>query len=83
MRSCRPHETPARPWWPQPRRRLKWGYKQVHQSGSHIVLDTEEPNHQRIAVPDHRSLRIGTLNSILRIVAAHKSVTRQEILDSL
>jgi predicted RNA binding protein YcfA (HicA-like mRNA interferase family) len=61
----------------------KWGYKQVHQSGSHIVLDTEEPNHQRIAVPDHRSLRIGTLNSILRIVAAHKSVTRQEILDSL
>ena len=60
-----------------------WGYRQVHQSGSHIVLETEQPGHQRIAVPDHRALRIGTLNSILRVVAAHKGVTRQEILDTL
>ncbi len=60
-----------------------WNYEQVHQSGSHIVLQTEDPSHQRIVVPDHKSLRIGTLSSILRAVSEHKSVTRQAILDTL
>jgi len=60
-----------------------WGYRQIHQTGSHIILETEEPGHQRLAVPDHESLRIGTLNSILRAVAEHKRVMREEILRSL
>ena len=60
-----------------------WGYRRVHQVGSHVVLETDEPSPQRIAVPAHRSLRIGTLNSILRAVAGHKGVTRDEILASL
>lgn len=46
-----------------------WNYAVVNQEGSHIVLQTEEPSHHRIAVPDHRALRIGTLNAILRAVA--------------
>jgi len=49
----------------------RWQYSRVHQSGSHIVLETEEPSHQRIAVPDHDALRIGTFNSILRAVSNH------------
>ena len=61
----------------------KWNYAQVHQSGNHIILDTEDPSHQRIAVPNHKNLRIGTLNNILRSVAAHKGVTREDILASL
>lgn len=36
--------------------------------------------HQRIAVPNHKALRIGTLNGILRAVANHKGVAREEIL---
>ena len=60
-----------------------WGYRQVHQEGSHIVLQTEQPSHQRIAVPAHKSLRIGTLNAILKAVARHKRVTREQILGSL
>lgn len=60
-----------------------WGYRQVHQVGSHVVLETEDPSHQRIAVPAHKSLRVGTLNGILRTVAQHKDVDRQAILDSL
>ena len=62
---------------------VEWGYMQVHQSGSHIILDTETPSHQRIAVPAHKSLRVGTLNNILRTVATHKGVTREEILASI
>ncbi|MBF0479423.1 MAG: type II toxin-antitoxin system HicA family toxin [Candidatus Omnitrophica bacterium] len=60
-----------------------WKYLQVHQTGSHIILDTEEPFHQRIAIPAHESLRIGTLNHILKSVANHKRINRQEILDKL
>lgn len=51
-------------------------------TGSHIILQTEDPNHHRIAVPAHKSLRIGTLNAILRAVAASKGVTREALLDS-
>ncbi len=61
----------------------KWEYRVVHQEGSHVVLETETPSHQRIAVPAHKNLRIGTLNVILRSVARHKGVERQDLLDSL
>jgi predicted RNA binding protein YcfA (HicA-like mRNA interferase family) len=57
-----------------------WNYRQVHQVGSHIVLQTDVPSHQRIPVPDHAALRIGTLNSILRLVAEHKGVKKEEVL---
>jgi predicted RNA binding protein YcfA (HicA-like mRNA interferase family) len=60
-----------------------WGYQQVNRVGSHIILQTDLPSSQRIAVPAHESLRIGTLNSILRAVAAHKKVNREDILSSL
>ena len=60
-----------------------WGYSQIHQEGSHIVLQTEEPSHHRVAVPAHRSLRIGTLNAVLKAVARHKNVPRDRILQSL
>jgi predicted RNA binding protein YcfA (HicA-like mRNA interferase family) len=60
-----------------------WDYRIVHQEGSHIVLETSEPAHQRIAVPAHLCLRVGTLNAILRAVAKPKGVERQAILESL
>ncbi len=60
-----------------------WGYHQIHQEGSHVILQTETPAHQRLSVPNHNPLRIGTLNAILRAVAAHKGVDRQALLDSL
>ena len=60
-----------------------WDYHIVRQQGSHIVLETENPSHHRIAVPAHKNLRVGTLNAIMRTVAKHKCVDRQEILESL
>jgi len=60
-----------------------WGYRKVHQVGSHIILETSEPTHQRIAIPDHHSLRLGTFNSILRAVAGHMGVTREVIIAGL
>jgi predicted RNA binding protein YcfA (HicA-like mRNA interferase family) len=61
----------------------KWQYRKVHQVGSHIILETSEPAHQRIAIPDHHPLRLGTLSSILRVVARHKSVARDAIIADL
>lgn len=60
-----------------------WGYRVAHQVGSHVILETDTPAHQRIAVPAHSSLRIGTLNAILRSVSTHKGVSREELLASL
>jgi predicted RNA binding protein YcfA (HicA-like mRNA interferase family) len=60
-----------------------WDYRQLHQEGSHVILQTETPGHQRLSVPNHNPLRVGTLNSIVRAVAAQKGVDRQTILDSL
>ena len=61
----------------------QWGYSQVHQVGSHIILQTDAPEHHRVAVPDHRPLRVGTFNAILRSVAQAKHVTREDIIASL
>lgn len=59
------------------------GYRVVHQEGSHVVLETLDPSHQRVVVPAHRNLQIGTLSAILRSVARRKSVEREDILKSL
>jgi predicted RNA binding protein YcfA (HicA-like mRNA interferase family) len=60
-----------------------WDYRVVHQEGSHIILQTYVPSHQRLSVPNHNPLRVGTLNGILRAVSAHKGVERQQLLDNL
>jgi len=60
-----------------------WGYREVSQEGSHLLLATEVPTHQRIAIPLHRSLKVGTLKEILRAVAAHKGTTSNDILKSI
>jgi predicted RNA binding protein YcfA (HicA-like mRNA interferase family) len=58
----------------------RWHYERVHQVGSHIILQTEDPFQHRVAVPAHTPLRVGTLNSILSAVAAHKGVTKEDVL---
>ena len=60
-----------------------WGYRFVHQEGSHIILQTDTPTHQRLPVPDHSPLRTGTLSAILRLVATHHGVEREAILRGL
>lgn len=60
-----------------------WGYQKVNQVGSHIILQTDTPDHHRVSVPDHKPLRLGTFNAILREIAAAKHTTREAILASL
>ena len=60
-----------------------WGYAKVNQVGSHIILQTDQPEHHRVSIPDHKPLRLGTLNAILREVAKAKKTTREAILGGL
>lgn len=59
------------------------GYRIVHERGSHVVLQTDMPASHRIVIPDHDNLRIGTLNNIIKAVAAHKGMTKEEVLGLL
>lgn len=44
-----------------------YGFRQVRQRGSHIVMQRSEAGSTTtIPVPDHSELRIGTLRSIIR-----------------
>ena len=56
------------------------GYHRLNQEGSHIILQTETPQHHRIAIPDHNPLRIGTLNAILSSVARAKAISKDQVL---
>lgn len=60
-----------------------FGYRQVHQVGSHVILETNDLHHHRIAIPTHASLRLGTLNAVLRAVAQAKHIDKNDILSKL
>ena len=60
-----------------------WDYRRVHQVGSHVMLETSQPGHQRIVVPAHKPLRVGTLNAVLSAVAVHKGVAKEDVLKDM
>lgn len=56
------------------------GRRVVHQRGSHVVLETEEPSRRRIVVPDHSSLRMGSLSAIVRAVSLQKDIEKAKVV---
>ncbi len=61
----------------------KYGYQISRQTGSHIRLTTIVNGEHHVTVPNHNLLRIGTLNSILKDVANHLGLERDELLFEL
>ncbi len=59
------------------------GYEVDRQTGSHLRLTTQRGGEHHLTIPAHDSLKIGTLNAILREVAAHAGMTRQWLFDLL
>jgi predicted RNA binding protein YcfA (HicA-like mRNA interferase family) len=55
----------------------------TRQSGSHMRLTTEVNGTHNITVPDHSSLRIGTLSAIVLDVASHLGLERQDVIKRL
>jgi len=61
----------------------KLGYESTRQVGSHIRLTTQENGEHHITIPGHNPLKIGTLSSILKDIAEHFKITKEELLERL
>ena len=60
-----------------------FGYVVTRQKGSHLRLTTQEGGEHHVTVPNHESLRTGTLNGVLKDVAEHAGVTRDAVVEKL
>jgi predicted RNA binding protein YcfA (HicA-like mRNA interferase family) len=60
-----------------------FGYTVSRQKGSHIRLTTQNHGEHHITVPNHDAIRLGTLNGILKDVADHAGLPRDEIAEML
>ncbi len=59
------------------------GYCITRKTGSHMRLTTTECGEHHLTIPQHQSLRIGTLAAILTDVASHFKITREELYQQL
>lgn len=59
------------------------GYLPTRQRGSHVRVTTMENGRHDVTVPRSDPLRIGTLAAILRDVAAHFGISRDELMRRL
>jgi predicted RNA binding protein YcfA (HicA-like mRNA interferase family) len=59
------------------------GYKLTRQTGSHRRLTTLRHGEHHVTIPAHGLLRVGTLGAILRAIAAHHEISREELLAML
>lgn len=61
----------------------KLGYEPTRQVGSHIRLTTDLKGIHHITIPDHSPLKIGTLSNILKDIADHFEINKQELMNRL
>ena len=77
-------EIATRSLWPRLARSLEnLGYRVTRQSGSHIRLTSFEQGEHHVTIPDHDSLRVGTLSAVLSDVAAHLGLSKEDLIDRL
>ncbi len=58
-------------------------YEIVRQTGSHIRLTTQKYGEHHITIPNHSPLKTGTLNAILKDIAKHFKLNRDDLLKQL
>lgn len=61
----------------------RFDYTIDHQTGSHMRLTTERNGEHHLTIPNHNPLKAGTLSAILRDVAEHLGLSRDELLAEL
>ena len=59
------------------------GYQITRQTGSHMRLTCNEPNQHHITIPNHDSIRIGTLSAIISDVANNLGIPKDELIRKL
>jgi predicted RNA binding protein YcfA (HicA-like mRNA interferase family) len=61
----------------------QFGYETVRQTGSHIRLTTQREGEHHITIPNHSPLKTGTLSAILKDIASHFRISRDDLLKRL
>lgn len=61
----------------------KLGYEVKRQAGSHIIVSTQQNGENTQVIPDHKPLKVGTLNAILTGIANHFQTTKEEIFKQI
>lgn len=62
----------------------RYGYEITRQTGSHIRLTSSQKGREHhTTVPAHREIRVGTLHTILRDVAAYLEMDLNDLLREL
>jgi predicted RNA binding protein YcfA (HicA-like mRNA interferase family) len=61
----------------------RYGYEVTRETGSHLRLTTQQGGEHHITIPDHTSLRLGTLAGILTDVAGHFHTDRHVVATDL
>jgi predicted RNA binding protein YcfA (HicA-like mRNA interferase family) len=56
------------------------GYSVVRQTGAHIRLKRRTNGEQPVTVPNHKQIKVGTLDSILEDVEVHLGINREELM---
>ncbi len=60
-----------------------YGFEEVRQSGSHIVLRHAGPPEFSVTIPNHATVKIGTLHSVLSAVSVHLGIEIAELAAKL
>lgn len=58
----------------------KVGYGAIRQTGSHVRLAIPTDGQHCVTVPKSHTLKVGTLNSILKDVASHMGISKDDLL---
>jgi predicted RNA binding protein YcfA (HicA-like mRNA interferase family) len=61
----------------------RYGYEVTRETGSHMRLTTQQGGEHHVTIPDHSSVRVGTLSGILGDVAAHLGIDRAALAAAL
>jgi predicted RNA binding protein YcfA (HicA-like mRNA interferase family) len=59
------------------------GYAVTRQKGSHMRVTTERDGQHHEVIPNHNPIKVGTLQGILKAVAAHHGLTVEELTSVL
>ncbi len=60
-----------------------YGYEITRQRGSHMRLTTRRNGEHHLTIPRHDPLRVGTLNGIIKDLAEHLEIDRDELMAEL
>jgi predicted RNA binding protein YcfA (HicA-like mRNA interferase family) len=62
----------------------RYGYRVTHQTGSHQRLSLERGGKTHdLTIPRHKPLHVGTLHGILKDVALHQQISREQVIADL